>query len=135
MSPVNDSVFVSDRSNSQIHVFNVEKRHVRTFGQCGEGEGKLDGPIGISVSANGQLYVANQWNNCVSVFGEEGTFIRTIGQGTLSCPWDVFVHSSGLVYVADSSNPTLLFSHKRERWYIPLGHGEEGRESLVFLLV
>ena len=115
VSPANGSVFVSDRSNSQIHVFNVEKRHVRTFGQCGEGEGKLDGPIGISVSANGQLYVANQWNNCVSVFGEDGTFIRTIGQGTLNCPWDVLVHSSGLVYVADSWNHRIaVFSQEGE---------------------
>ena len=102
VSPVNGSIFVSDCGNSQIHVFDVGKRHVRTFGQHGKEEGQLTFPKGIDVSVNGQVYVANQDNGCVSVFREDGTFIRTIGQGTLNRPWDVLVHRSGLVYVADS---------------------------------
>ena len=115
VSPVNGSVFVSDRNNSQIHVFNDERKHVRTFGQRGEGEGQLYYPLGIDVSANGHLYVANQSNHCVSVFREDGTFIRTVGQGKLRCPSDVLVHSSGLVYVADSSNNRIaVFSQEGE---------------------
>ena len=106
VSPVNGSVIVSDWSNSQIHVFDVERKHVRTFGQHGKREGQLNYPRGIDVSSNGQVYVANQHNHCVSVFREDGTFIRTIGQGNskLQGPTDVLVHSSGLVYVADGSN-------------------------------
>ena len=114
VSPVNDSVFVSDWNKSQIHVFDVERKHVRTFGQHGKGEGQLNHPQGIDVSANGQLYVANQCN-CVSVFKEDGTFIRTIGQGKLRYPKDVLVHSSGLVYAADGVNHRIaVFSQKRE---------------------
>ena len=115
VSPVNRSVFVSDCGNSLIHVFDAEKKHVRTFGQCGEGEGQLNIPWGIDISANGQLYVANLDNHCVSVFGEDGTFIRRIGQGELRSPKDVLVHSSGLVYVADSSNHRIaVFSQGGE---------------------
>ena len=115
VSPVNGSVFVSDRSNSQIHVFDVERKHVRTFGQHGQGEGQLNRLQGIDVSANGQLYVANENNHCVSVFREDGTFIRTIGQGKLQYPKDVLVHSSGLLYVADSSNHRIaVFSQEGE---------------------
>ena len=83
VSPVNGSVFVSDFSNSQIHVFDVERKHVRTFGQHGWGEGQLMFPVGIDVSANGQLYVTCHFNSWVSVFRQDGTFIRTIGQGKL----------------------------------------------------
>ena len=101
VSPLNGSVFVSDFDNSQIHVFDVERKHVRTFGQRGQGEGQLSYPEGIDVSAIGEVYVANYSNHCVSVFREDGTFIRTIGQGKLRYPSDVLVHSSGLVYVAD----------------------------------
>ena len=36
VSPVNGSVFVSDIGKSQIHVFDVERKHVRTFGQHGK---------------------------------------------------------------------------------------------------
>ena len=115
VSPVNGSVFVSDYDNSQIHVFDVERKHVRTFGQCGEGEGQLNYPLHIDVTANGQLYVANQCNHCVSVFRVDGTFIRTIGQGKLRYPRDVLVHSSGLVYVADGSNQRIaIFSQEGE---------------------
>ena len=115
VSPVNGSVFVSDNGKSQIHVFDVERKHVRTFGQHGQVEGQLKYQQGIDVSANGQLYVANQCNYCVSVFREDGTFIRTIGQGKLRYPKDVLVHSSGLVYVADGDNHRIaVFSQKGE---------------------
>ena len=114
-SPVNGSVFVCDNANGQIHVFDVERKHVRTFGQCGKGEGQLNLPLGIDVSANGQVYVANQCNNCVSEFREDGTFIRTIGQGKLRYPRDVLVHSSGLVYVADGSKHRIaVFTQEGE---------------------
>ena len=115
VSPVKGSVFVSDWDNSEIHVFDVEKKHLRTFGQRGEGEGQLNFPLGIDVSASGLLYVANQKNNCVSVFREDGTFIRTIGQGKLWYPRDVLVHSSGLVYVVDGGYHRIaVFSQEGE---------------------
>ena len=115
VSPVNGNVFVCDSVNSQIHVFDVERKHVRTFGQRGKGEGQLSYPEGIDVSANGQVYVANQFNHCVSVFREDGTFIRTIGQGKLQRPSDVLMHSSGLVYVAYWGNHCIaVFSQEGE---------------------
>ena len=113
LSPVNGSVFVCDNGHSQIHVFDVERKHVRTFGERGQGEGQLSCPRGIEVSANGQVFVAH--NHCVNVFGEDGTFIRTIGQGKMRYPKDVLVHSSGLVYVADGSNHRIaVFSQEGE---------------------
>ena len=118
VSPVNGSVFVCDYDNSQIHVFDVERKHVRTFGQRGKGEGQLICPLSIDVSANGQVYVDNQFNRFVNVFREDGTFIRTIGQGKLQYPSDVLVHSSGLVYVADWGNHRIaVFPQEGELVY------------------
>ena len=115
VSPVNGNVFVSDSDKFQIHVFDVERKHVRTFGQRGREEAQLGRPLGVDVSADGQLYVANKHNHCVSVFREDGTFIRTIGQGKLWCPSDVLVHSSGLVYVAEGNNQRIaVFSQEGE---------------------
>ena len=87
VSPVNGSVFVSDFDNSRIQVFDVEKKHLRTFGQFGKGEGQLNNPWGIDVSASGQLYVANYcnwYNYCVSVCREDGTFSKAFGQKSCS---------------------------------------------------
>ena len=115
VSPVNGSVFVSDFDNCQIHVFDVERKHVMTFGECGMGEGQLRHPRGIYVNAIDEVFVANQYNHCVNVFREDGTFSRTIGQGNLRYPSDVLVHSSGLVYVADSGKHRIaVFSQEGE---------------------
>ena len=114
VSPVSGSIFVSDYDNSLIHVFDVERKHVKEFGQRGLRGGQLSRPRGIEVSADGQVYVANCRNQCVSVFREDGTFIRTIGQGKLQSPIDVLVHSSGLVYVANASNHIAVFSQEGE---------------------
>ena len=127
VSPVNGNIFVSDCGNSQIHVFDVEKRHVRTFGQRGEGEGQLSKQQGIAISANGQVYVANQNNSCVSVFSEDGTFLRTIGQGKLLYPWDVFVHSSGLVCVADSNNHRIAVFSQEGKLVRTIGSQGKGK--------
>ena len=123
VSPVNGSVFVSDKDNSQIHVFNVQKKHMRTFGQCGKEEGELNTPLGIDVSTNGQVFVANLYNHCVSVFIEDGTFIRTIGKGKMRYPSDVLVHSSGLVYVVEILS-IAVFSQEGE---LVRTFGSEGR--------
>ena len=113
VSPVTGNVFVADNDNGVIHVFNVERKHVRTFSQHGAGEGQLDLPRGVDSSADGLLYVAH--NHCVCVFREDGTFIRTIGQGKLQRPRDVLAHSSGLVYVADGDNHRIaVFSQEGE---------------------
>ena len=115
VSPVNGSVFVCDNGNSQIDVFNVKRKHVRTFGQCEKAKWQLSHPKGIDISAIGQVFVANFDNRCVNVFRKDGTFIRTIGQGKLRSPCDVFVRSSGLVYVADWGNHRIaVFSQEGE---------------------
>ena len=126
VSPVNEHIHVVDHGSSRIHVFDVEK-NVRTFGQHGKGEGLLNYPRGIYVSATGQVYVANKDNDCVSVFREDGTCIRTIGQGKLCCPWDVLVHGSGLVCVADCGCHSIaVFSQEGElvRTFGSMGGGK-----------
>ena len=103
----NGTCFVSDRNSSQIHVFDAERNHVRTFGQRGTGAGQLSNPSGLATTADGLLFVTNYSNSCVDIFREDGTFIRRIGQGQLSYPFDVAVHANGQVYVADSSYPRV----------------------------
>ena len=129
VSPVNGYIFVSDFGKLQIHVFDVEKRHVRTFGQQGKKEGQLICLTGIDVSVNGQVYVVS--NNCVSVFRDDGTFIRTIGQGTLSCPWDVLVHSSGLVCVTDCDNHHIAVFSQEGKLVRTIGSQGKGKGQFL----
>ena len=101
------AIFVADHSCHKIHVFDCHKKHVRTFGQPGSGYGQLQNPTGLSVDANGLLYVANfSGNKCISVFREDGTAVRQIGAGQLVNPMNVTVHDDK-VYVADKGNNTI----------------------------
>ena len=132
LSPVNGSVFVCDAANAQIHVFDVERKHMRTFGQRGKGEGQLDFPLGIDVSAIDEVFVANQCNHCVSVFREDGTFIRTIGQGKVHYPCDVLVHSSGLVYVADRWNHRIAVFTQEGELVLTFGSQGGGKGEFMY---
>ena len=132
VSPVTGRVFVCDPHKSQIHVFDVERRHVRTFGQCGEGEGQLKFPVWIDISGKGQVYVADKDNHCVSVFMEDGTFIRTIGHGKLQYPWGVLVHRSGLVYVADTGNHRIAVFSQEGELVRTIGSQGEGKGVIGF---
>ena len=100
----NSTIFVCDLYAHQIHVFDVQRKHVKTFGGQGTGPGQLSSPRGLATSADGLLFVANYSNHCVDIFREDGTFVRQIGQGQIQYPMDVAVHTNGQVYVADNSN-------------------------------
>merc|ERR1711957_154381 len=47
-------------------------------GTHGSGEGQLKGPVGLAVSG-GEVYVCDQWNHRVVVFGLDGSFVRQWG--------------------------------------------------------
>jgi tripartite motif-containing protein 71 len=74
-------------------------RFVRTWGRGGDENGEFDGPRGLSVAPNGDVYVADDLNNRVQVFDAEGTFLDQIPID--SRPLDVEVAASGEVFVTD----------------------------------
>ena len=100
----NGIIFVSNCNTHQIHVFDAQRNHVKTFGGLGTRPGQLYYPGGLATSADGLVFVANQRNQCVDIFREDGTFVRRIGQGQIQGPLDMTVHTNGQVYVADNSN-------------------------------
>ena len=99
----NGHTFIADHNSHQIHVFDEQRKHIRSFGQHGSGNGQLDCPTGIAVDADGLLYVCNRRNHRIEKFRMDGTFVRQFGVGHLSNPWGVTV-SNNRVYVADNGN-------------------------------
>jgi NHL repeat len=61
----------------------------------------LDAPAKLEVAANGDVYVADSGNGRISVFGGDGRFLRTFGEGVLVDPRDVALAVDGRVFVAD----------------------------------
>ncbi|HEX8120887.1 MAG TPA: choice-of-anchor D domain-containing protein [Solirubrobacteraceae bacterium] len=145
------AVYVADQNNQRISVFATDGTFLRAFGKnvnpgpgnadlctaattcqsgtLGGAAGQLDNPVALAVSGS-EVYVTDQGNRRVSVFGTDGTFLRAFGKdvnpgsgnpdictaatacrfgsqgaadGQLSGPFGVTV-SGGEVYVADHFN-------------------------------
>ena len=99
----NGTIFVSTHNSHHIHVFDAQRKHIRTIGQSGSGQGQLKSPYGLAVDSDGLVYVANRDNNHVEVLREDGTFVRQIAVGELHNPLNVTINNKH-VYVADTYN-------------------------------
>ena len=99
----NGHTFIADYINDQIHVFDEQRRYIRSFGQPGSGNGQLRRPEGVAVDAEGLVYVADFSNNHVVKFREDGAFVGQFGTGELCGPRNITVKNK-LVYVAEWSN-------------------------------
>ena len=103
----NGHIFVADHNKSQIHIFNKQRKYIRSFGQQGSGNGQLYNPTGIAVDHDNQLYIVNSNNKHIKVLENDGTFVRQIGGGHLSEPYGVTVHNKH-VFVAEGGNHRIL---------------------------
>ena len=69
-------IFVDDNESHQVHVFDKQKKHIRSFGQQGSGNGQLNSPVGIAVDHDNRLYIGNWYNNRIEVVESDGTFVK-----------------------------------------------------------
>ena len=52
---------------------------VTTWGSYGSGDGQFNYPCGVAAGPGGLVYVADQYNNRVQVFGSDGTYLSQWG--------------------------------------------------------
>jgi 6-bladed beta-propeller len=74
-------IFVSDRLNDEIRVFDSEGAHVFSFGGTGAGPGELAGPCCLAWGPEGNLWVREAGNARYSVFrvtAHEAVLVRTL---------------------------------------------------------
>ena len=103
------NLYVADRYNHRVQVFDQDGNFIRQFGNYGSGNGEFNELTGIHVTPDGKVYVCEWANNRVQVFDAQGKFIRSMGQagsgeGQLSGPHGVTVDNDGNVYVVEHNN-------------------------------
>jgi len=127
----NDRVFVADQFNNMIRLITpVATNWVVTTiaGQINAGaenglgtNAGFDTPTGVALDTNGNVYVADLYNNAIREMTPSGSnwLVSTIGGGSLgsnngtgsnasfSLPFDVTVDVYGDVFVADSENNAI----------------------------
>lgn len=60
-------VFVADAGNNRIQVFKRDGTFVRKWGKQGSGAGEFNGPVGVAVTAAGQVVVSDYYNHRLQV--------------------------------------------------------------------
>ena len=109
----NRFLYVADTGLDQVLVYDADTyKLLRKIGTTGKDHtltdpGNFSKPTNVAVDKDGNLYVADTWNDRVEVFDADGTFIRTLGKngdgpGDFARPKGIAIDADGHVWVADS---------------------------------
>ena len=80
---------------------------IRKFGSKGKRNGELDRLYGIGLLSNRNIVVGEFGNNRISIFDQEGTFIKIIGAGELGNALHLFIDSDDNILIADQINTRI----------------------------
>ncbi|CAH1251691.1 TRIM3 [Branchiostoma lanceolatum] len=79
-----------------------------TFGGVGSQPGQFTGPFGVTVSEEGEIFVADRWNKRIQVFTLQGTFVSQfptdMSGGQKMKPDDIAIDWEGNLWVVGESN-------------------------------
>ena len=86
---------------TRISVVTLEEEYISEFGTYGEGPGQFIWPTSIALDSQGNVYVADEWLNRITIFDADGKLLSTWGEagdgdGQLSGP-------SGMAFDADEN--------------------------------
>ena len=96
-------MYICDRNNHRIQVFDLDLNFIRSISSHGRGRGKFDAPHDVKLDTAGNMYVAEWGNARVQVIDSSGHFIRFFGhegKGKLNTPSALHILNE-YVYVSD----------------------------------
>ena len=121
MSPDGTGVFVADRGNDRVCIFNLDGACKCIVGQgSGRGCGQMQGPCGVAVRQTGELAVCDYGNNRVQIFAAsdgdiwgEWSCVQTYGDNggdsdRLLQPSAVCFDAEGRLVVADQGHQRVV---------------------------
>ena len=103
---VEGNLYVADYGCNAVFVFSSSGVFIRIIGgTTGSSAGQLSGVIDVGVSQNYEVYILETSNNRVSVFDQNGQYLRNWGSGglldgQLSSPKSLAISPGGDVYIA-----------------------------------
>lgn len=95
-----------DGNNNRVQVFDLSLNFKQSFGKKGTGKGQFSYPADVDFDSRGNIYVADQNNQCIQVFTRTECHICNITQGgkkSTFLPVSLLVHSE-IMYVTDHNN-------------------------------
>jgi sugar lactone lactonase YvrE len=131
----NRLLYVSDVDQDQILVYDADSlKLLRKLGTGGMNHalatpGDFARPSGLAVDHDGNLYVADTFNNRIEVFDADGKFVSEFGKagdgpGYFARPKGVAIDSDGHIWVADGMQDRVqVFNHEFQLLISFGGHG------------
>lgn len=118
------NLVIADTSNNRIRRLSADGRKVSTLAGSGVAglkdgpgnEAQFDGPIGIAVDKQGNIFVADAYNDCIRQVSADGRVTTIAGTGlpgysdgqaasaSFDTPVGVAVDQQGNIFVADAGN-------------------------------
>ena len=125
----NNMLYVSDRKNHRVQVFDLDLNFVKKIGSHGTKEGEFDEPFDVKFSTDGSMYVAEFNNKRVQVLDSNGQCIRMIGQNHVGLPTGLHV-VNGKVYVSDFTDDRVVVYNTTGEYVTTFGFRGRGIEKL-----
>jgi DNA-binding beta-propeller fold protein YncE len=124
-------VYVADRRNHRVQVFNRNGQFLRSWGELGSGPGQFAYPSVVSVDSAGNVYVGDDLNSRVQKFSNTGTLLLSFGgngsgDGQFSQIGGVAVNGQGQIYVADYDNGRMQKFDSAGRFLLEWGANGSG---------
>ena len=131
----NRLLYVADVQLDQILVYDADSlKLLRKIGTTGHNHeltspGDFSKPAGVAVDAEGNLYVADTYNNRVEIFDADANFVSTFGKagdgpGYFSRPKGIAIDGDGHIWIADGMQDRVQVFNKEGQLLISFGgHG------------
>ena len=112
-----DNLYVTDIGIQAVFQFKIEAdmRLVASLGSEGSGMGQFNYPHGLTVSTNGDVFVADWNNHRIQILDDSLHFQRFITHQTMKCPRDVKLTPDEVYVLCWDSPCILVFSHAGEK--------------------
>ena len=112
-----DSLYVTDTKVDAVFQFKIEvdMRLVDKLGSQGSGIRQFSCPHGLTVSTNGDVFIADYNNNRIQILDDSLHFQREITHQTMESPCDVKLTPDEVYVLCDVSPCILVFSHAGEK--------------------
>ena len=134
-----DNIYVTDFMSDSVFHFKMEQqiRHVATFGSGkGSSDEQLNTPRGLTVSTDGDVFVADCNNHRIKILDQSLRFKRHVTHQSMKNPRDVKLTRDELYVLCNSSPCVLVLSHAGEmtRSLVTRGDGMQVSDADFFCL-
>ena len=112
ISPIDGRIYVVDRNNERVQIFDAGFNYLDQFGSVGSGNGQFanNAVESIAIDSSGNLWVVDRANHRVQRFDSNGNYVAQFGsQGTANGQFDnpegiAIDPATGNIWVGDRNN-------------------------------